>query len=173
MTVGHLLEDPWKEAANLQQTIAHGVSMFKILWQAKPNEARFDNLREWVTIAVIEVKTNLKALELFMRLWTKEQQNGPRKSIPPTTNPFEGNLAPLGKGMKDIAEAGPEVDTAAGQMRTTPQKGNGGLVLHMRETIDYAATGPDIDTTAGQMTLTPRAGDRVDSPPDDKSNRHA
>ena len=44
------------------------VLLFNILWQAEPNEARFEDLPEWVAIVEDEARTKLKALELFMQL---------------------------------------------------------------------------------------------------------
>ena len=91
MMVGHLLKDPLVEASKLQYTMAHHVSIFKILWQAELTEARFENLRECVAIIDSEVRTKLRALELFMRL-RKKQQYGHEKHDPPTTGPFQDDL---------------------------------------------------------------------------------
>ena len=55
--------------------------------------ANLCKIREWVAVVEGEMRTKLKALELFMRLRTRKQQNGLKKSVPSTTNPFEGDLA--------------------------------------------------------------------------------
>ena len=75
------------------------------------------------------------------------------KTIPTTTNSFEGNLALHMAEAKDTAEARPDVDTGAGQTtpprRTTP---------HVTKTEDTVKTVLDINTAAGQTMLTPQTG---------------
>ena len=73
MTVGHLLEDPWEDARELRNTMACQVLLFDCLWQSEPDEARFEDLREWVAIVKNNAKTKLKALELIMLLQEKRQ----------------------------------------------------------------------------------------------------
>ena len=73
MTVGHLLEDPLEEARELRNKMDRQVLLFDCLWQSKPDEARVEDLREWVAIVKNNAKTKLKALELIMLLQEKRQ----------------------------------------------------------------------------------------------------
>ena len=72
MTVGHLPEDPWRKASNLQRTIAHHISILKTLWHTESHGARFENLCRWIAVVEDKVRAKFKTLELFMQLRTWE-----------------------------------------------------------------------------------------------------
>ena len=59
--------------------MAHQVMIFKILWHAEPNEARFENLQEQVTVVEGEVRTKLLGVN-FLQSNEFLCQNGPNKA---------------------------------------------------------------------------------------------
>ena len=69
MTVGNLWEDPWEKAYGLPSTMTRQVLLFDRLWQSEPDKAKFEDLCDWVIGVKKDVRTKLKALELFMRLY--------------------------------------------------------------------------------------------------------
>ena len=66
MRVGSFHSAQWAEANDLQRTLAHWLSILKILWYAKPDEVKFEDMSDWITVIKDEVRTKLKAVAMFI-----------------------------------------------------------------------------------------------------------
>jgi hypothetical protein len=52
----------------LQRRLANRLSIMKILWYAEPDEAKFEDLTDWITVIGDEVKKTLNVMEVFMQI---------------------------------------------------------------------------------------------------------
>ena len=92
MTVGSLRSTPWAEAGDLQRMLAHQLSILKILWYAEPDEVRFENLSDWITVIEVEVRTKLRAMEVFIQVRTMRTLTGHDVGVQTTTDPAGGGF---------------------------------------------------------------------------------
>ena len=57
MSVGSFCSAQWADADDLQRTLAHRLSILKILWYAEPHEVKFEDMSNWITVIEDEVRT--------------------------------------------------------------------------------------------------------------------
>jgi hypothetical protein len=65
--VGCLDSTQQTEAGELRQKLEHRLGYLKILWYAEPNEAKFEELTEWITDVGDMVRRTINVMTVFMR----------------------------------------------------------------------------------------------------------
>ena len=59
--------EEWTEAKESKKKLMQQSSLLRILWLSEPNEARYHSISDWITTIKDEVRTKLRALEVFIR----------------------------------------------------------------------------------------------------------
>ena len=65
--VGCLDSTQQTEAGELRQKLEHRLGYLKILWYTEPNEAKFEELTEWITGVDDEVRRIINVMTVFTR----------------------------------------------------------------------------------------------------------
>jgi hypothetical protein len=65
--VGSLDSTQQTEAGDLRQKLERRLGYLKILWYAEPNEAKFEELTEWIAGVDDEVWRTIRVMMVFMR----------------------------------------------------------------------------------------------------------
>ena len=123
--VGCLDSTQQTEAGKLRQKLERRLGYLKILWYAEPNEAKFEELTEWITRVDDEVRRRVNVMTVFMRargtrLKTEHDEGG--KSI--TDHPAGVAVVLQGTEATTNATNGLNTDTVEMRGTLTPRAGD-------------------------------------------------
>ena len=125
-TIGSLHLEQWAEAGDLQQKLAHRLSIMKILWHAEPDEARFHGMRDWITVIEDKVRTKLRAMDVFVRVRERRLLNEHNAGVQITPDPAGGGVLPWREEATTNTTTGLNIDTAGRRKTLTRQAGDTG-----------------------------------------------
>jgi hypothetical protein len=134
-TVGSLGSEQRAEAGALQRKLEHRLSYLKILWYAKPDEVKFEELTDWITDVEDEVRRTLKVMEVFMKVREMRLKTEHNAGVKMITDP-----------------AGADVVLQSTEATTNTQKGLNNDAVEMHGTLTPRAG----DTEEPRFTLRPK-----------------
>ena len=110
-TVGSLCSEQWAEAGDLQWKLAHRLLILKILWHAEPDEVRFHGMSNWITVIEDEVRTKLRAMEVFVRVRERRLPSEHNAGVQTTPDPAGGGVVPQREEATTNTITGLSIDT--------------------------------------------------------------
>ena len=120
-TVGNLRPEQWTEAGEFQGKLTHRLL---ILWHAEPDKARFYGMSTWITVIEDEVRTKLRAMEVFIRVRERRLPYAHNAGVQ-TPDPAGGGIVPRREEAM-IVDTGLNIDTAGRRKTLTQQMGDMG-----------------------------------------------
>jgi hypothetical protein len=113
------------EAGDLRQKLERRLGYLKILWYAEPNEAKFEELMEWIADIDDEVRQTIQVMTVFMRArgaWLKTEHNKSGKST--IDQPAGVAVVLLDTEAVTNAQNGLNINTVRMRGTLTPRRGD-------------------------------------------------
>jgi hypothetical protein len=123
--VGSLDSTQQTEAGDLRQKLERRLGYLKILWYAEPNEAKFEELTEWIVDVDDEVRRTIQVMTVFMRArgaWLKTEHDESGKST--IDHPAGVAVVLLDTEATTNAQNGLNIDTVRMRGTLTPRRGD-------------------------------------------------
>ena len=92
--------------------LAHRLSMLKILWYAEPDEVKFEDMSNWISVIEDEEKTKLKAMELFVRIREMRLPTEHKAGVQTATDPAGGSVVLQNMEATTNTDTKTSIDTA-------------------------------------------------------------
>ena len=122
--VGSLDSTQQTEAGDLRQKLERRLGYLKILWYAEPNEAKFEELTEWITDVEDEVRGTINVMTVFMRVREMRLKTEHNEGVKTITDPAGVDVVLQSTEATTNAQNGLNTDTVEMSGTLTPRAGD-------------------------------------------------
>jgi hypothetical protein len=122
--VGSLSSQQQAEAGELRHKLEHRLGYLKILWYAEPDEAKFEELTEWITDVEDEVRRMINVMTVFMRVRGMRLKTEHDEGVKTITDPAGVDVVLQSTEATTNAQNGLNTDTVEMSGTLTPRAGD-------------------------------------------------